>query len=117
MLQYSRKGKELSSRNAAPKDAPTFRNGEQLTLYNDSPKGDISIEDFEQLALDRLKILKGLEEALLRNKGGDHFRQEMDTLIDTHLKLNTAEETFKKDNLSHHILRLAYCRTDDLQKW
>lgn len=94
-----------------------WRDGEQLTLYNDAPSGDVSIEDFEALALDRLRILKGLEEAAVRNKGDDYVRAKVDELITEHLKCGNAEETFRKDNLSHYILRLAYCRTDDLRAW
>ncbi len=30
---------------------------------------------------------------------------------------STREETERKDAISHYVLRLAYCRTDELRRW
>ncbi len=32
-------------------------------------------------------------------------------------KEGSRQETLHKDSVSHHILRLAYCRTADLRNW
>jgi hypothetical protein len=39
------------------------------------------------------------------------------SLAEKHLKCSTAEETRWKDAVSHFVLRLAYCRTEDLRRW
>ncbi|KAJ9512891.1 hypothetical protein QJQ45_029132 [Haematococcus lacustris] len=148
-----------------------------LSMYSELPVGDISLEDFEQLALDRLRgackaggvklsmctimswfvaqsaVLKGVEEVKLRNKSDAEVQARARELVDRHLKLlvplvlnspvmapqaaaaavamaaagvrlravcvqgNDNEDTARRDQLSHFILRLAYCRTPELRKW
>ncbi|GFH22406.1 uncharacterized protein HaLaN_19866 [Haematococcus lacustris] len=88
-----------------------------LSMYSELPVGDISLEDFEQLALDRLRVLKGVEEVKLRNKSDAEVQARARELVDRHLKGNDNEDTARRDQLSHFILRLAYCRTPELRKW
>lgn len=38
-------------------------------------------------------------------------------LAEKHLKCSTADESRRKDQVSHFVLRLAYCRTEDLRRW
>ncbi|CAO3660118.1 unnamed protein product [Umbelopsis vinacea] len=86
------------------------------------PPVEISVEDFEQFALDRLQVLKTIENATLRNKKTEEFRREMERVSSEHLRMrigNTKEamEDRRKDHISHFILRLAYCRSEDLRSW
>ena len=41
----------------------------------------------------------------------------MKSLVDKHLKCSPASEYRWKDQVSHFVLRLAYCRTDELRRW
>jgi len=94
----------------------------RLNFYLKPPPVEISVEDFERFALDRLQVLKTIENATLRNKKGDEFRREMDRVSSEHMRMRTghtkeAMEDRRKDHVSHFILRLAYCRSEDLRSW
>ncbi|KAF5828854.1 eukaryotic and archaeal DNA primase, large subunit-domain-containing protein [Dunaliella salina] len=88
-----------------------------LTLYEERPQGDITLEEFESLALDRLRVLKGIEDVKLRNKSDAEIQAKAEKLLQDHLEGENNEETRRRDQLSHYILRLAYCRTPELRKW
>eukprot|EP00878_Enallax_costatus_P006172 GHUV01006471.1.p1 GENE.GHUV01006471.1~~GHUV01006471.1.p1 ORF type:complete len:539 (+),score=187.65 GHUV01006471.1:149-1765(+) len=90
----------------------------QLTMYKERPvDGEISIEDFEKYALDRLRILKAIEEAKLRSKTEDVIQQEVRKHWEKHMQAGSKQAAHRKDLISHYILRLAYCRTADLRNW
>eukprot|EP00879_Flechtneria_rotunda_P033320 GHRR01036889.1.p1 GENE.GHRR01036889.1~~GHRR01036889.1.p1 ORF type:complete len:140 (+),score=33.38 GHRR01036889.1:519-938(+) len=89
----------------------------ELTMYKDKPTGEISLEEFEQYALDRLRVLKAIEEAKLRSKSDDVIQADVKLLVNKHLQCSSRQESYRKDLISHHILRLAYCRTADLRGW
>jgi len=96
----------------------------RLQMYRDPPTETIGLMNFEELTLERLKILKAVERA-----GVTHIRgsEQYQKLIDDELtKINKAyttcrredyRETVRNDIISHYLLRLAYCRTEDLRRW
>ncbi|KAF8060629.1 DNA primase large subunit [Scenedesmus sp. PABB004] len=89
----------------------------ELTMYKERPSGEISIEDFEKYALDRLRVLKAIDEAKLRSKSDDAIQAEVEALLRKHLTGSSRQEAARADLVSHHILRLAYCRTAELRAW
>uniref|UniRef100_A0A7S3UDP7 DNA primase large subunit n=1 Tax=Picocystis salinarum TaxID=88271 RepID=A0A7S3UDP7_9CHLO len=87
------------------------------SLYFDPPFEDIALEEFEELAIDRLRVLKGIEAAKLSGKRENELTDAVFTLLKQHMQEDTAEATRRKDAISHFVLRLAYCQTDELRRW
>eukprot|EP00126_Sphaerothecum_destruens_P001703 Sdes_comp15114_c0_seq1m3920 len=100
----------------------------RLQLYSNPPKEEVTLENFEKLALHRLKGLKAIESARLKYPKRDcEFEEAMRKVckqyfslqycgVETNLSEGHLQER-KEDNISHFILRLAYCRTEELRRW
>lgn len=107
-----------------------------LNFYNSPPDLEITLSEFETFALDRLQVLKAIESAHIRSKNEVETDKHIDAVTKKHLPLtpdseaamsaggrngaNIAkylDEERRKDHVSHFILRLAYCRTEDLRNW
>ncbi|ESO06820.1 hypothetical protein HELRODRAFT_76894 [Helobdella robusta] len=101
-----------------------------LFFYTTPPTEVLSLQLFEEYAHDRLKVLKAVEKVGLQFIKGsqeyqDALRNELkaiskdSTLQNVFLKVYDNSDTSirLKDNTSHFILRLAYCKTEDLRRW
>ncbi|KXJ92911.1 eukaryotic and archaeal DNA primase, large subunit-domain-containing protein [Microdochium bolleyi] len=95
----------------------------RLNIYATPPTADITLEQFEQWAIDRLRILAELEACSFRNKSFPETLAHMKPLLDKYLPLesNTSSSTRlaaerQKDHYSHFILRLAFSSTEDLRR-
>ncbi|KAI8100419.1 hypothetical protein M9435_006903 [Picochlorum sp. BPE23] len=88
-----------------------------VSMYDEAPDGDISLEEFERFAVDRLHVLRGIEDLKARNYKGDELLDRIVKLAQVHLKDATKESTMRKDVASHYVLRLAFCQTEDKRKW
>ncbi|XP_055601445.1 DNA primase large subunit [Uranotaenia lowii] len=102
-----------------------------VALYAIPPMVDLSIAEFESLALERLKVLRILEQAAAKNlkpmsdewreavfneMNHDHLKPYVRLCQGNHSKdLDIAAR--RKDYLSHFILRFAYCRSEELRRW
>ncbi|CAH0548532.1 unnamed protein product [Brassicogethes aeneus] len=103
-----------------------------VVMYNDYPNGDIALWEFEDLALERLQLLRIIEQASL--KGHKPFTDDWKKCIKEDLSKGQLKrylrmmggycsqsdqdyQARRADFLSHHILRLAYCRSEDLRRW
>ena len=82
-----------------------------LSFYTDYPKEAIAIDDFEQYAIDRLQVLRRGDVLKTRGVTGEEFKHEMIKSDAKHLPAINP----MKDYVSHYILRLAYCRTEELR--
>ncbi|XP_041803558.1 DNA primase large subunit [Chelmon rostratus] len=102
-----------------------------LQFYGQPPLENISLSEFEMFAVERLKLLKTVE-----NAGVSHVKQseQYTKKLESEFKaLNfpyrpeaddrkpqsgpNEYEKRRKDHISHYILRLAYCQTEDLRRW
>mmetsp|Transcript_14158 Transcript_14158/g.21751 ORF Transcript_14158/g.21751 Transcript_14158/m.21751 type:complete len:499 (-) Transcript_14158:21-1517(-) len=81
-----------------------------VSMYTDAPSFELTLDEFEEYALARLKVLRKIEDMRARNFPHDKFRSELDSAMQT-LKDS------KVDLASHFILRAAYCRSEDLRRW
>eukprot|EP00887_Chlorella_sp_A99_P006989 scaffold2.g6989.t1 len=88
-----------------------------LSMYNELPEGEVSIEEFERFAMDRLRVLKGIDDLRAKGFRPDQMQEKVGPLCEQYLKAGTREESARKDLVSHFVLRMAYCRTEDLRRW
>ncbi|KAK9456533.1 eukaryotic and archaeal DNA primase, large subunit-domain-containing protein [Dipodascopsis uninucleata] len=99
---------------------------DRLNLYSVPPLAEITLDQFEEWALDRLRVLCEIESCLFRNRNLKATEQAVKPVIDKYLPLtsnSTKSQTKssqldyerKKDHYSHYILRLAFCRSDELR--
>lgn len=87
----------------------------RLSMYLVPPVGEITVEELELYAIDRLKVLKEIENIRVRGLTGAAYYNRMREFADKFLPISTAQEQ-RKDHISHFLLRFAYCRGDD-RKW
>eukprot|EP00854_Cymbomonas_tetramitiformis_P000620 gene620-1046_t len=83
----------------------------KLSMYDSVPTGEVALEDFERNAVDRLRVLKGIEDAQSRGTK-PHELETTDPVTGA-----ADPEGELKDVVSHYVLRLAYCRTEELRRW
>jgi DNA primase large subunit len=104
-----------------------------LQLYKIPPISSISLAEFEDLAQERLRILRAVDDINLRglNKHSEEFKAALTAELkrlglkgfaklingagcgNTELELRLR----RRDHISHFILRLAYCRSEELRRW
>ncbi|KAJ8876242.1 hypothetical protein PR048_024152 [Dryococelus australis] len=104
-----------------------------LQLYSVPPTCNISLAEFESFALDRLKVLRVIEQVSIKEQVKNFEDKKNAVLAElkksglkSFAKLimgsgtgcSDAElQARKQDHISHFILRLAYCRSDELRRW
>ena len=95
----------------------------RLNFYLTPPTADITLEQFEQWALDRLRILAEIEACSFRNKSIEETAEHMKDLLQKYLPLDTNSSKSsqltaqrQKDHYSHFILRLAFASTKELRQ-
>ncbi|KAI0835705.1 DNA primase, large subunit [Hypoxylon sp. FL0890] len=105
---------------------PTYKETEyphRLNFYETPPTADITLEQFEQWAIDRLRILAELEACSFRNISPAEMQAHMKLLLEKYLPLDSNSSSSsqlnaqrQKDHYSHFILRLAFASTEDLRR-
>ncbi|XP_020106509.1 probable DNA primase large subunit isoform X1 [Ananas comosus] len=88
-----------------------------LSLYRSAPPLEVRLEDFELYAIDRLRVLKGISDGLARGKKPEEMENLVRELWKTNMRHQDPAEVMNKDIISHFVLRLVYCRTEELRKW
>ncbi|KAL2007914.1 hypothetical protein VTN00DRAFT_7896 [Thermoascus crustaceus] len=110
---------------------PTYKQQDyphRLNFYEVPPTAEITLEQFEQWAIDRLKVLAEIEACSYRNKTAAETASHINPLLQKFLPLSAntsspsgaADQRLKnerqKDHYSHFILRLAFSATEDLRR-
>lgn len=94
-----------------------------LSSYERPPLFDVTLEEFESWALNRLRILSEIESASARNRPHDELKALITKLLKKYLPLNAntavavnTDAERRQDHVSHYVLRLAFCRSEDLRR-
>ncbi|GAA5865207.1 hypothetical protein JCM8547_008313 [Rhodosporidiobolus lusitaniae] len=95
----------------------------RLNLYERPPTDELTIEEFEVWAIDRLRLLADIEAAQARNRPFVEIKDIVEKRAKEFLPLHAdasargidVERERKKDQYSHFILRLAFCRSEELR--
>ncbi|KAI8495807.1 DNA primase large subunit [Branchiostoma belcheri] len=101
-----------------------------LQFYTVPPNETVSLEEFETFAIDRLKVLKAVESAGIKYMKTSELytqklEQEIKKLMPIAVRRTDVEGSMqdkdyddrRKDHISHFILRLAYCKSEELRRW
>lgn len=95
----------------------------RMNFYTIPPTGDVSLEQFEEWGIARLKVLAELEACQFRNKTPAETDEYMRPILEKHLRLSSNRSRSsemaierKKDHYSHWTLRLAFSGTADLRQ-
>lgn len=102
-----------------------------VLMYKLPPTQDMTLQTFEEYAIERVNLLRIFEQATAKNlrvlseDWKKEIKEEMQRagmksylrLIDGHAKATEADyQARRRDYISHFILRLAYCRSSDLRR-
>lgn len=103
-----------------------------VMMYHLPPIQDITLQTFEDYAIERVNLLRIFEQAsakslrVLSDEWKEEIKNEMQAAgMKSYLRLigghsSSGPEDYaarKKDYISHFILRLAYCRSMDLRRY
>ncbi|KAG6425511.1 hypothetical protein SASPL_115952 [Salvia splendens] len=88
-----------------------------IPIYRSAPELEVRLEDFELYAVHRLRVLKGISDALSRGKKPNEMENVVKELLKVHMSHPEASQVMSKDIISHFVLRLVYCREEELRKW
>ncbi|GAB6033482.1 DNA primase large subunit [Chamberlinius hualienensis] len=103
-----------------------------IQLFDKPPTGDILLENFVDFAMERLKVLRIIENLRLKNHStkptfynalAAELLKENLTIYLKKTQPKNSYATFAdyydrlKDHISHYVLRLTYCKTEELRNW
>ncbi|KAK4493246.1 hypothetical protein RD792_017876 [Penstemon davidsonii] len=88
-----------------------------IPIYRSAPVTEVRLEDFEQYAIHRIRVLKGISDGLSRGKKPNEMEKLIKELWRANMKHTEASEVVNKDIISHFVLRLVYCREEELRRW
>ncbi|KAF8654111.1 hypothetical protein AX16_003644 [Volvariella volvacea WC 439] len=95
----------------------------KCSSYDAPPLDDITIEEFESCALDRLRVLAEIESSLARNRTQEDLFTVIRGVYRKYLPLDSStadsqdlDGQRRKDHIGHFVLRLAFCRSEDLRR-
>ncbi|PCH38083.1 DNA primase large subunit [Wolfiporia cocos MD-104 SS10] len=101
----------------------TLKYPHRLNFYDISPQGDITIEEFETCALDRLRVLAEIESSFARNRPYEELKEVTEKQCSKYLPLASTgahmvdrDAERRKDHVGHFVLRLAFCRSEELRR-
>ncbi|KAG8217804.1 DNA primase, large subunit [Butyriboletus roseoflavus] len=126
MYRNRERNQPVAKRSKAPKATTGTIEPEypfRLNFYDKPPLYEVTLEEFETCALDRLRVLAEIESSFARNRSWDELKSVTDTQCKKYLPLNSntaitvhLEDQRRNDHLGHFVLRLAFCRSEELRR-
>ena len=121
-LQAVLPSKRIAASLGVPRpDAAGDANWRFVNLYTAKPAGEITLQQFEQYAASRKRVLQGIEDAQAKGVKQKDMHELVQKLLRQHMpeprSAAEVDEARFIDNTSHFILRMAYSRTAELRKW
>ncbi|EKM82746.1 hypothetical protein AGABI1DRAFT_53177 [Agaricus bisporus var. burnettii JB137-S8] len=112
---------ETRETNALVENNGLLRYANALNFYDHPPLFDVTVDEFETTAIDRLRVLAEIESSLARNRTWEELKAITYAQYMKYVPLHTstftdAVEERRKDHLGHYVLRLAFCRSEDLRR-
>lgn len=91
-------------------------------MYAEPPNDELSLDEFEMFALDRLAVLRGIDDMLVCGLGQGQLDEQLWALVESKIPMRSRrtpgwKDDLRKDTASHFILRLAHFRTEELRLW
>ncbi|QRW08226.1 carbohydrate esterase family 10 protein [Ceratobasidium sp. AG-Ba] len=95
----------------------------RLNFYDDPPLCNVTLEEFETWGIQRLRVLAEIESCSVRNRTFEDTKQVTQAQCKKHLPLSATsalavdrDAERKMDHVSHFVLRLAFCRSEELRR-
>lgn len=111
---------EIASYGSGASNVKSGLYSQRLSFYDIPPLEEITLEEFEMWAIDRLKILIEIESGTARGKLAREIESSIKPMLMKYLPLNSSGNDMlnerRKDHYSHYILRLVFCRNEELRK-
>lgn len=111
----SSRSNDSSSYSSSSSNSPSLSTA--AFFYNTPPEFSLTLDEFEENALSRLIVLRKIEEMHTRSISGTDFAKELIKTLGQYLPAGKSSGSTKEDQTSHFILRLSYCRTEELRRW
>lgn len=86
-----------------------------IPLYNEAPDGEVTLQELEVYAMDRLKALRELEALREESQASANYVVGASKILDRYMPLWDGNQV-RRDRISHYILRLAFC-TGENRDW
>ncbi len=84
-----------------------------LSFYSEAPQEELTLDEFETYAFDRLRLLRKIEDFRTRGFEGKELSFKMSNIIRNFMP----QKDHRKDLVSHFILRLVFCQKEDDRRW
>jgi len=124
MLAVGRKAQPSAGfRNTDPSSKSSSSSSScRLSFYEAPPAVDVDVDTFETYGIARLQVLRRIDVLQARGVKGDRFDKEilkadLEHLFPAGSSSSSDENKDNKDRISHYVLRMAYCQTEELRRW
>lgn len=91
----------------------------RLSFYRIPPKTEADLDHLEEYAIARLQVLRRIDVLRAQGVTGDKFTSEIVEADTKYLYplAGSAIQNQLRDLISHFVLRMAYCKTEELRRW